>query len=163
LQITTQQQTGDATRRPFKLICPKRQPHVQYYGYEVSDAWLIQLVESYWPEVLPDRNVKHYEDTAMTRGFELVRHWTGIYNLDGQDCFNPKGGYVPPEWFALFDDDDEDEEFEDIDIDIVHVFVLCSDQEESFKERPTQEDVDYMTKLMGHVPQWWVGCRIGDD
>ena len=69
---------------------------------------------------------------------------------------------MPLEWIALFDEDDEDEEFEDIDILAVYVVSLCSDLDDSFEERPTQEEVDYMTKLFGQAPQWWVDCGIGD-
>jgi hypothetical protein len=120
-------------------------------------------VERYWPEALPDRNAKHYEETGMTRSYELLRNWSGIFTLDTKDCFNPpKGRSVPPEWIALFDEDNEDEEYEDIAIPTVYVVSLCSDLDDSFEDRPTQEEVDYMTKLFGHAPQWWVGCGIGD-
>jgi hypothetical protein len=29
-----------------------------------------------------------------------------------------------------------------------------SDEEDSFEEHPVQEQIDYMTKLVGHGPQW---------
>jgi len=119
-------------------------------------------MERYWPEALRDRNAKHYEETAMTRSYELLRYWSNIFTLDTKDCFNPPNGCsVPPEWIALFDEDDEDDEFEDIDIPTVYVVSLCSDLDDSFEERPTQE-VDYTTKLFGQAPQWWVDCGIGD-
>ncbi|OJA17899.1 hypothetical protein AZE42_10386 [Rhizopogon vesiculosus] len=164
-KITTQQDTEpeDSTGPPFKLVRPKKQPHNQYYGYAASRAWRLQLVERHWPEALPDRNIKYYEDTAMMRSYELIRHWSGIVTLDTKVCFNPpKGCSVPPEWIALFDGDDEDKEYEDIDIPTIFVFAVCSDLDDSYEERPTQEEVDYMTKLFGHAPQWWVGCGIGD-
>ncbi|KAG0703087.1 hypothetical protein DFH29DRAFT_918820 [Suillus ampliporus] len=46
-----------------------------------------------------------------------------------------------------------------IQIDTVLVLSVCSDEEESFEERPTQGQMDFMTKLIGHGPQWWMGCR----
>ncbi|KAG0692344.1 kinase-like domain-containing protein [Suillus ampliporus] len=84
------EQTGAPTRRrPFKLVCPKRQPHVQYYGYAVAPEWMVQFAEKHWPEALPDRNDKRYEHVAMTRAFELIRDWIPLYTLAGRDCFNP--------------------------------------------------------------------------
>ncbi|KAG0705303.1 hypothetical protein DFH29DRAFT_291338 [Suillus ampliporus] len=164
LKIVAPQQTDHSMRRrPFKLVRPPSQPHVQYYGYAVPPEWLIQFTEQHWPEALPDRNDKGYEYMAATRAFELILDWSGIYTLDSKDCFDPKGGSVPPEWIALYDgDEDEDDELQDIQIDTVHVFSLCSDQDESFEARPTQERVDFMTKLVGHAPQWWVSCGYAD-
>ncbi|KAG0696373.1 hypothetical protein DFH29DRAFT_208477 [Suillus ampliporus] len=162
LKIATPQQTGYSIRRPFKLVRPKRQPHLQFYGYAVSPEWLIQFAQQHWSEALPDRNAKNYEDIAMTRAYELISGFSGIYNLDRKDCFNPKGGSVPLEWIAVYDGDYDDEldddELEAIQIDIVHVLTVCSDEEDEFEERPTQEKMDFMTKLIGHGPQWWMGC-----
>ncbi|KAG2121112.1 hypothetical protein DEU56DRAFT_760803 [Suillus clintonianus] len=72
-------------------------PHLQYYEYAVSPDWLIDLVEQQWPEVLPDRSARCYEDTAMMRSFELISDLAGIHTLGRKNCFNPQGGSVPPE------------------------------------------------------------------
>ncbi|KAG0700387.1 hypothetical protein DFH29DRAFT_1080711 [Suillus ampliporus] len=167
LKIATPQQTGVSTRRrPFKLIRPERQPHVQYYGYGVSRDWLLQFAEQHCPEALPDRNAKNYETTARTRAYEFIVEWSGIYTLDTKDCFNPKGGSVPPEWIALYDgvydDQLDDDEIMSIPIDTVHVLAVCSDQDDDFGWRPTQEKMDFMTKVIGHTPQWWVSCGFAD-
>ncbi|KAG1748940.1 uncharacterized protein EDB91DRAFT_1111526 [Suillus paluster] len=164
-KIATPQQTDDSMRRrPFKLVRPPRQPHVQYYGYAVSPEWLVQFTEQHWSGALPERNDIGYEYMAATRAFELLLDWSGIFTLDSKDCFNPKGGSVPPEWIALYDgdedDDEADDEYPNIQIDTVHVFALCSDQDESFEARPTQERVDFMTNLIGHTPQWWVSVLV---
>ncbi|OAX35028.1 hypothetical protein K503DRAFT_402673 [Rhizopogon vinicolor AM-OR11-026] len=94
LQMTTRQDTEDFVGRPFKLVRPKRQPHIQYYGYADSSARLIQLVERYWLKALRDRNDKHHEDTAMTRSYEPIRlvehrqfrHQTLLQSSQGMFC-----------------------------------------------------------------------------
>ncbi|KAG1807006.1 uncharacterized protein BJ212DRAFT_1388669 [Suillus subaureus] len=88
---------------------------------------------------------------------------TGISDLDPITCFNPKGGSVPPEWIAVYDGDYDDvlsdEELLAFQIQTVYELTVCSDEEDSFEERPSQEQMDYITNLVGHGPQWWMGCR----
>ncbi|KAG1761521.1 hypothetical protein EDD22DRAFT_1051142, partial [Suillus occidentalis] len=47
------------------------------------------------------------------------------------------------------------EELRAVQIDTVPVFAVCSERDESLNERPTQEQMDIMTKLIGYPPQWW--------
>ncbi|KAG1796513.1 uncharacterized protein BJ212DRAFT_1489313 [Suillus subaureus] len=63
--------TPDSIRqRPIKLVRPKKQPHVQFYGYAISHEWLVRSGEQYCPEALPDRCDRGYEDTAISRAYE---------------------------------------------------------------------------------------------
>jgi hypothetical protein len=48
------------------------------------------------------------------------------------------------------DDILSDEELLAIKIDEIPVLAVCSDEEDSFEEHPVQEQMDYMTKLVGH-------------
>ncbi|OAX31330.1 hypothetical protein K503DRAFT_777675 [Rhizopogon vinicolor AM-OR11-026] len=160
LKIATGQQTEESARRlPFKLDPPKKQSYVQYYGYEVCPYWLIAFAEEHCPEELPDQNAEDYQDVAVMRAYKRISAWSGIHTLEMQDCFNPpKGGTVPPEWFAsIFYDDIQPE-----GVDIVNVLIVCSDQEEKFQGRPSQVHIDFMTKLIGHGPRWWVSCGYAD-
>jgi hypothetical protein len=71
---------------------------------------------------------------------------------------------VPPEWIAVYDGDYDDvlsdEELLAIQIDTVYVLTVCSDEGGSFEERPIQEQMDYITKMVRHGPQWWMGVCI---
>ncbi|KAG1817160.1 uncharacterized protein BJ212DRAFT_1351455 [Suillus subaureus] len=63
--------TPDSIRqRPIKLVRPKKQLHVQFYGYAISHEWLVRSGEQYCPEALPDRCDRGYEDTAISRAYE---------------------------------------------------------------------------------------------
>ncbi|KAG2039299.1 hypothetical protein BDR03DRAFT_1090732 [Suillus americanus] len=156
--------TSDSIRqRRIKIVRPKKQPHVQFYGYAISREWLVRFAEQHCPEELPDRNAKCYQTNAILRAYEHLVDLTGINNLDPVTCFNPKGGSVPPEWIAVYDGDYDDvlsdEEILAFQIQTVYVLTVCSDEEDCFEERPSQEQMDYITKLVGHEPQWWMRCR----
>jgi hypothetical protein len=163
-QIATPQETG---KQPCEVVRPTRQeqinlytglPHLQYYGYAVSGDWLLAFAEQHSPEALPQRDARNYKKTAKKQAFQLIRHWTGIYDLAWKTCFNPKGGLIPPEWFASLYDEADDPE----DMETVLVFAVCSDEDDDFEGRPMQEQVDFMTNLIGHAPQWWVSCGYAD-
>ncbi|OAX34278.1 hypothetical protein K503DRAFT_869021 [Rhizopogon vinicolor AM-OR11-026] len=140
-------------RGPFRLTRPKPQPRVQFYGYAISPYWLLEFAVQNCPDLLPDPKDKSYEYTAMQRGYELLRDWLCIYSLDRQYCFNPKGSSVPPEWIEGVNDDEPPE-----DLEMVDVLAVCSDREDEFERRPTQEQLDFLTKLIGYSPKWWVSC-----
>ncbi|KAG2359601.1 hypothetical protein BDR07DRAFT_1462446 [Suillus spraguei] len=80
-------------------------PHLQFYGYGVSREWLIQFAEQHCPEELPDHNDIGYKCMATMRAYELIADLTTINTLDRKLCFNLKGGFVPPEWIAVYDGD----------------------------------------------------------
>ncbi|KAG0705856.1 hypothetical protein DFH29DRAFT_996507 [Suillus ampliporus] len=42
---------------------------------------------------------------------------------------------------------------------VVVIISVCSDDPASFQARPTQEQMDALTMLLGHSPQWWVSYR----
>ncbi|KAG2119333.1 hypothetical protein DEU56DRAFT_929068 [Suillus clintonianus] len=146
------------------FVCLELGNYLSHYEY-VSPEWLIDLVEQQWPEVLPDRSAKCYEDTATRRAFNLISDLAGIHNLGRKNCVNPQGGSVSPEWITVFegdyDDELDDDELAAIQLDTVLVLTVCSNQGDEFEERPIHEKMDYMTKLVGCAPRWWVSCGLG--
>lgn len=177
LKTTTVQETETSAVQlvrlkpePFELVRPPKELHInpiigrpyfQYYGYGIPHEWLIRFAEIECPEVLPERDHICYEDLAMVRAREHISARSGFWSFDFKFCFNPKDGPVPPLWFDAFMAKyfkSGTEELRAVQIDTVPVFVVCSERDESFNERPTQEQMDIMTKLIGYPPQWWVGC-----
>jgi hypothetical protein len=67
----------------------------------VTGLYNLRKEREHGPELSPARNHRNYEDTAVTRAFELIRDW-GIYTLAGKDCPNPLNGVVPSDWFERF-------------------------------------------------------------
>ncbi|KAG2033305.1 hypothetical protein BDR03DRAFT_967938 [Suillus americanus] len=177
LKTATAQESGtsasQAVRKqpePFELVRPPKQlhinpiigrPYIQHYGYAIPNEWLIRFAEKECPEVLLERGHKFYEFHAMMRGREHISTRSGFWSFDFKCCFNPKDGSVPTLWFeahmAKYFKSGSDE-IRAVQLDIVPVFTVCSELDESFKERPTQEQMDIMTEMIGYPPQWWVGC-----
>ncbi|KAG2133558.1 uncharacterized protein EDB93DRAFT_1107596 [Suillus bovinus] len=176
LKTTTVQETGtfrtqlvrqQLEHQPFELIRPPKQlhinpiigrPYVQYYGYAIPHDWLIRFAERECPEVLLERDHKCYKHHAMVRARELISARSGFWSFDFKYCFNPKDDSVPPLWFEAFMAKyfkSGDDDIRAVQIDTVPVFAVCSEQDESFKERPTQGQMDIMTELIGYAPRWW--------
>jgi hypothetical protein len=128
------------TSRLFEIARPKRQSHVQYYGYAVSQEWLIWFSKKFRPE---DRN-----DMGVTskQYFEGLAKLANIDDFSWKHCFDPNGGSV------------NDEEPKNIPIDTVEVLYVCSDEEGSIQKCPDEEKLEVMTALLGHGPKWWAGC-----
>ncbi|OAX34276.1 hypothetical protein K503DRAFT_869020 [Rhizopogon vinicolor AM-OR11-026] len=139
---------------PFKFARPAPQPRVQFYGYALPPKWLVKFAEQNCPELLPNRNDRKYDLISAARGFEVLQGWLCISSLDRQCCFNPKWrNSVPPEWFESVYQEDAPE-----DLETVAVLTVCSDREYEFKRRPTQVQLDFLTRLFGKAPKWWVSC-----
>ncbi|KAG1830629.1 hypothetical protein EV424DRAFT_268553 [Suillus variegatus] len=174
LEITTAPETDTSVVRqqpePFKLARPPKQshinpiigrPYIQYYGYAIPNDWLIRFAEKECPEMLPERDHKCYERDAMLRAREFISARSGVWSFDFKFCFNPKDGEVPLLWFEAFMAKyfkSGDDEIRAVQIDTVPVLAVCSEQDDSFKERPTQEQMDVLTQLIGYAPRWWVCC-----
>ncbi|KAG2101157.1 hypothetical protein BD769DRAFT_1393830 [Suillus cothurnatus] len=173
-KTTTTQEIGTSSRQlarqqsePFELVRPPKQlninpiigrPYNQYYGYAIPHDWLIRFAEKECPEVLLERDHKSYEFHAMMRGREFISTRSGFWSFDFKHCFNPKDGSVPPLWFDAFMAryfKSGNDEMRAVQIDIVPVFTVCSERDDSFEKRPTREQMDIMTELIGYAPQWW--------
>jgi hypothetical protein len=181
LTTTTTQETETSAGQlvelrpePFELVRPPKElhinpiigrPYVQYYGYAIPHDWLIRFAEKECPEALPERDHIYYDYHAMVRAREPISTRSDFWSFDFKYCFNPKDGSVPPLWFdafmAKYFKSDTDE-IRAVQIDTVPVFVVCSERDESFNERPTQRQMDIMTELIGYAPRWWVCCDYGD-
>ncbi|KAG2034507.1 hypothetical protein BDR03DRAFT_964727 [Suillus americanus] len=42
-------------------------------------------------------------------------------------------------------------------VDALHIF---SNRPDDYRQRPTQQQVDELTKFVGREPQWWVDNRV---
>ncbi|KAG2075492.1 hypothetical protein BDR04DRAFT_1140157 [Suillus decipiens] len=184
LKATTAQETVTSAGRlvgqpppsePFELVRPPKQlhinpiigrPYVQFYGYAIPDDWLVRFAEKECPEMLPERDHICYRQHAMVQAREVISSRADFWSFDFKCCFNPKDGSVPPLWFEAFMAKyfkSGDDEIRAVRIDTVSVFTVCSERDDSFKERPTQRQMDIMTELLECAPRWWVSCDYDYD
>ncbi|OAX33728.1 hypothetical protein K503DRAFT_804146 [Rhizopogon vinicolor AM-OR11-026] len=133
-------------RRPSRMTklqssYPPRHRHTQYYGFWITQQWLIDL----------GKNIQHpndhlyppYIDEYFMRGFDHIQWAVGINPLTVEICLQLKKGGAPPEYV-------------DADGDVLILSVM-SDDEQDYPIRPAQEQVDYLTKVLDREPHWWVG------
>jgi hypothetical protein len=85
----------------------------------------------------------------LTRGFEHIQWAVGIDPLTLEFCLQPGKRGAPPQYV-------------DADGEILILSVM-SDDEEDYPVRPAQEQVDYLTKVLGRKPQWWVGVSLRNE
>ncbi|KAH7906781.1 hypothetical protein BJ138DRAFT_1182871 [Hygrophoropsis aurantiaca] len=138
--------TKPASRRKssrLNITRPPRNPRYDYiYGYDVSQEWVTKTVLQLRPEIghSVDPNTLKHMPTWFLRGILKMQTLDPVYGLQSQDISIPEdcvGKEIP-----------------------VHVLAVCRDKEQSFRSRPSQEQVDKLTKLVGRPPRWW---RSFDD
>ncbi|KAG2033982.1 hypothetical protein BDR03DRAFT_984678 [Suillus americanus] len=129
------------TLQMSEIIYLETQSHVQYYGYAVSEKWLDWFLEKLKSDDCNDIDNKSKEY------FKGLAYLANINNLGWKCCFNPNHGLV------------DNEELEDIPIDTIQVLYMYSDEEGSI-QRPLNDEkkIKVMTVLLGHGPEWWMGC-----
>ncbi|KAG1848901.1 hypothetical protein F4604DRAFT_1687604 [Suillus subluteus] len=128
------------TPQTSEVIHLETQSHVQYYGYAVSEKWL----DWFWNKLNSD-NCNDI-DAKSKEYFKGLVYLADINNLGWKHCFNPNCGSV------------DDEEPKDILIDTIQVLYMYSDEEGSIQKPLNEKKIEAMTVLLGHGPEWWMGC-----
>ncbi|KAI0039362.1 hypothetical protein FA95DRAFT_1567225 [Auriscalpium vulgare] len=120
------------TRTPMHLPLPPdihTNPRVQFYGYEVSEEWLIAYGrKAVRPESAADMNDFSFIATAMKR----MKRWTRISTLSLQ--------------FIVREDGEESQ-----------MISICSEEEHHL--RPIQAQVDALTEVVGKQPRWYTDAQ----
>jgi hypothetical protein len=141
-----QQQRDSGCTKPSKpnrinITLPSPQRHRQLYGYYVSEKWLYEKARSFLDKLHPDLPETMARTNAHADPSYSFKKTFRIHSLSTSLAILPPGQVVPA---ACMDDD------------AVCVLYIFSDQPDSYHRRPTQEQVDELTRFMGREPQWWV-------
>jgi hypothetical protein len=118
---------------------------VCFYGYNFSIEWLIEYATTHWRWGPIDSG--GYDDISkITGGLNLLRMHSGIKRLKLESGIKDHAapantttipGYRPGE----------------VRVTVMSIF---SDEGPSFRRRPSQENVDRLSEIMGKQPRWWV-------
>ncbi|KAG1871720.1 hypothetical protein DFJ58DRAFT_890284 [Suillus subalutaceus] len=128
-------------RKRINITLPPPQRNRQMYGYYVSEKWLYDTARSFLAELHPDFSETMARTNAHADPSYSFQKTFHIHSLSTSLAILPPGQIVPVECM-------ED--------DAVCVLYIFSDQPDSYHQRPTQKQVDELTKFMGREPQWWV-------
>ncbi|KAG1737073.1 uncharacterized protein EDB91DRAFT_1290964 [Suillus paluster] len=135
----------------LELSYPPKQRYTHNYGFWLSPEWLIDL----------GKHIRLIEDCVeppdhtefWMRGIGYIRWALDIDPLTAENCFLTIEHCVQPETngapIECVDSDGE-----------VVVLSVCSDNETDIRVIPYQEQVDYLSNLLGRKPQWWVNICL---
>ncbi|KAG2066974.1 hypothetical protein BDR04DRAFT_1105811 [Suillus decipiens] len=129
-------------RHRIDIPLPPPQPdHAQMYGYYISEKWLHETARSFLAKLHPDLPETKASTNAKLNPSYSFRKNFHIRSLSTGRAILPSQQMVPAE--CIYNG---------------AVFVLCifKDWPESYHRRPTQQQVDDLTRFMGREPQWWV-------
>ena len=118
---------------------------VCYYGYDVSVEWLVEYATRHWRWDPVDS--EYYDDLSKaTRAMKLLRKHSGIKRLAFESAL--KDHTVPSDAVTI-----PGYRPGEIRVPLISIF---SDEGPSFKKRPSQEQVDRLSEIIGKQPRWWV-------
>ena len=116
-----------------------------FYGYDVAMQWLVDYSTTHWRRV--PTGDRYYDDLSKASGgIQLLRRHSGIKRLELEFAIKDQAapsdtvtipGYQPGE----------------VRVPVISIF---SDEGPSFKRRPSQEQVDRLSEILGKQPRWWV-------
>ncbi|KAG1885201.1 hypothetical protein F4604DRAFT_1730231 [Suillus subluteus] len=133
-------------RQRINVTLPPPKRNCQVYGYCVSKKWFCDTALSFLVKVHRDRPAQEARSNAQVDSiYGIARHF-GIYSMGVGEATLPPGQIVPVEC---------------MDGKLVNVLYIFSDRPDNYRQRPTQKQVDELTKFVGREPQWWVDSSTG--
>ncbi|KIJ62386.1 hypothetical protein HYDPIDRAFT_114473 [Hydnomerulius pinastri MD-312] len=112
---------------------------IKFYGFPITKKFLVDYATRYVPADL----LAQSPDWLITgHGFTLLRWYSRISNLMIEGAMPSPGTPVD---YLLLDG-------------VLEILSLRSNERDSYRSRPAQENVDYPAKLIGKEsvsPQWW--------
>jgi hypothetical protein len=112
------------------------------YGYYISEEWLYETARSFLAKLYPNLCETKARTNARANPSYSFRKNFHIQSLSTAHAILPPGQIVPAE--CIVDG-------------FVLVLYIFNDQPDSYHRRPTQKQLDELTRFMGREPQWWVG------
>ena len=126
-------------------LATARDGRVSFYGYDVSVEWLVAYSTANWLwEWGPlDRNVDDL--SRATAAMKLLRMNTRIAGLRFESALKEPGvdAVTTPGSKGLPGD---------VRVPLISIF---SDERPSYRKRPSQEQVDLLSEIIGKQPRWW--------
>ncbi|KAG2066913.1 hypothetical protein BDR04DRAFT_1159692 [Suillus decipiens] len=120
------------------MTLPPHKRNRQIYGFPVSPKWLCETAASLLAEIEPDVPA---EENAYVNHIYSFRSYFGISSIGTASEILLPGQIVAAEC---------------MEGKLVTVLYIFSDEPRNYRQRPTQEQFDKITKFMGREPQWWV-------
>ena len=111
------------------------------YGYYISEKWLHETALSFLAKLHPDLPPTKARTNARANPSYSFQKTFHIYSLSTALAILSPGQIVPAECMVK---------------EYVYVLYIFTDQPDNYRWRPTQKQVDELTRFMGREPQCWV-------
>ncbi|KIJ62385.1 hypothetical protein HYDPIDRAFT_114472 [Hydnomerulius pinastri MD-312] len=131
--------TSNGPKVPMPLRLPPNNGRIKFYGWPITDKFLRDYAIRYMPT---EKLARSPDFLIAGHGFTLLRWYSRISHLMLEGAIAPPG--MPADY--LFEDG------------AVQILSVCSNERDSYRSRPAQENVDYLAKLIGReseAPLWW--------
>ncbi|KAG1863119.1 hypothetical protein F4604DRAFT_1048905 [Suillus subluteus] len=136
--------TKRSERQRINITLPPPKRTCQMYGYCVPYKWLYEKGIFLFAKAHPDLPADEAgNDVDPLYSFST---YFGIDSLGVRSAIVPLAQTVPADC---------------IEDGFVSVLYIFNDQPDNYRWRPTQKQVDELTKFMSREPQWWVGHLPG--
>ncbi|KAG2033161.1 hypothetical protein BDR03DRAFT_1014526 [Suillus americanus] len=132
---------GRSKRNHINITLPSPQCNAHLYGYYISNEWLYETARSFLAKLHPDLPEIKAMTNARANPSYSFRKTFHIHSLSTAYAILPPRQIVPAE--CIVDG-------------AVLVLYIFNDQPDSYHRRPTQKQVDELTRFMGREPQWWI-------
>ncbi|KAG1812489.1 uncharacterized protein BJ212DRAFT_1369983 [Suillus subaureus] len=125
----------------INITLPPPQRNAQMYGYYISQEWLYETARSFLAKLHPDLSETNARTNARANPSYSFNKNFHVQSLSTAYATLPPGQIVPAEYIVD---------------GVVLVLYIFNDQPGSYDRRPTQKQVDELTRFVGREPQWWV-------
>ncbi|KDQ18377.1 hypothetical protein BOTBODRAFT_28791 [Botryobasidium botryosum FD-172 SS1] len=111
-----------------------------YFGYNINTEWLMEFAA----KRLKPRPGGYSELGLVCHAMQFLEHESGIYTLSLEEACEATDDKPPAELIHW-----EDE--------AIPIIAICPSTLEAFRGRPTLEQVNKLSELLGgvQVPRWW--------
>ena len=118
---------------------------VCFYGYDIAMEWLVDYATTHWSWDPIDGAC--YDDLSKASGaIKLLSIHSGIKRLAFESAL--KDHTTPSDAVTI-----PGHRHGEIRVPLISIF---SDEGPSFKRRPSQEQVDRLSKIIAKQPRWWL-------
>jgi hypothetical protein len=125
----------------INISLPPPQRNSQMYGYYISQKWLDETARLFLAKLHPDLSETKARTNARANPSYSFNKTFHTQSLSTAYAILPPEHTVPAEFIVN---------------GFVLVLYIFNDQPDSYHRRPTQTQVDELTRFMEREPQWWV-------
>ena len=118
---------------------------VCFYGYAANQDWLVNYAQTF----LNDFSGQYDSASLIASAVEILRAQTGIAKL------SPETALADP----AYPNDPVIVSDGDLETPILSMF---TNQPASYKRRPSQQQIDHLSRILGRKPRWWIDYSVVD-